>query len=71
MSLAKHRAFEFLDKVFSSPLKTRESRLTLEAKELAAQWVIIQKCVRSIFQVIAKVIHEEIPNASWAKTLAI
>ena len=71
MSLAKHRAFEFLDKVFSSPLKTRESRLTLEAKELAAQWAIIQKCVRSIFQVIAKVIHEEIPNASWAKTLAI
>ena len=71
MSLAQLHAFEFLDKVFSSPLKTRESRFTLEAKDLAAQWVIIQECVRSIFQMIATVIHEEIPSASWAKTLAI
>ena len=71
MSLAQLHAFEFLDKMFSSPLKTRESRFTLEAKDLAAQWVIIQECVRSIFQMIATVIHEEIPSASWAKTLAI
>ena len=44
---------------------------TPEAKDLAAQWLIIQECVRSIIQMIATVIHEEIPSASWAKTLAI
>ena len=43
MSLAQHQAFDFLDKMFSLSLKTRESRFTLEAKDLAAQRVIIQE----------------------------
>lgn len=71
ISLAQHQALDFLDKMFSSSLKTRETKLTHEARELAAQWVIVQECVRSIFQMISTVIHEEIPRASWAQTLAI
>ena len=71
ISLAQHHALDFLDKMFSSSLKTRETKLTHEARELAAQWVIVQECVRSIFQMISTVIHEEIPRASWAQTLAI
>ena len=57
--------------MFSLDLKTREARFTHEARELAAQWAIVRECVRSIFQMIATVIHEEIPRASWAQAPAI
>ena len=71
MSLAQHRAFDFLDKTYFSYLKTREARFTHETRGLAAQWVIVQEFVRSIFQKIATVIPEENPRASWVQMLAI
>ena len=65
------QSFDFLDKICSTDLKSRGSRYNVEAKALAAQWVIVQEFVRSIFQKIATVIPEENPRASWAQMLAI